>query len=112
MEAAIHDIPTIYHTNVAKQMEQMLVEDNDDNDEIVEQTEQVESDDDPFILIMPNRNEEYKSAGIGITQIGNRFKTHFYSGGDFEFVSTEINITPNIDADEQQPLDQSSVLIR
>ena len=97
-------------------MEQMLVEDNDidDNEEIDEPTEQSEETelDDQFILInVPTRGEEYKS-GIGITKIGNRFKTHFYSGGDFEFVSTQINITPNIDAEEQSPLDPSSVLIR
>ena len=94
MEAAINDMPSIYHTN-KKRAEAFYTEETSlggDDTSSSPQSTTSENTDDEFILIeVPARRA--RPQGIGVTQMGNRFQTQFDSGNDFEFVTTQINLS-------------------
>lgn len=98
---------------MTKHMEMMMDNEDEEDEYSAQAMAQMENPDDEFIVIDKVPARAAHKPGIGVTQMGSRFQTHFDSGGDFEFVTTQINIAAVIDdPSDEQPPDQSSVLIR
>jgi hypothetical protein len=110
MESAMNEMPIVYHTNTKKymMMEDAMMRDED----LSPQSTTTENTDDEFLMIdkVPTRRTESRQ-GIGVTQI-DRFQTHFDTGGDFELITTQVNISSGNQQTFDEPTDPSTLLIR
>ena len=118
VEAAINDVPmpTVPPTTRRKKAPESAHFRNYFDEKFSPESTGENSTDDEFIVInkVETRNTSCRGPrnGIGITQGGCFFQTHFDSGGDFEFVTTHLHANENIGKFDEQPKEPLPLLIR
>lgn len=91
MEAAMNDLPNIASRSKRPYLSGINEDIMNDEEECSSNSATTENTDDEFILIekvLPGRSKPQNS---GVTQMGDRFQTKFDIGGDFEFITKQIN---------------------